>query len=894
MRSLSDLTSADRILIVAPHPDDESLAAGGLIQRAVAAGARVRVLFASNGDQNPWPQRVWERRLRIGSEDGWRWGKLRRGEALRALAVLGVPEAEARFLEFPDQGFTSALLRGQQPLLEAIACQLREFVPTWLVAPSPGDRHPDHSALAVMVALAVRRSDLTPEVLHYVIHQPRQASGLPGEALALSAREQEVKREAILTHRSQMLLSRRRFLRFAGPQETFFRSAFPGEPHGLSVSSSAGSLRIACESELAASMGGKLLLVSGDASSALRWEIDLPPHSRSVPVRDVAAGEVVGFARVRRFAGRIEVRISGRGLPPGGTVFLRFGAPGAPAAWREIQVQLKSASPSPPEVRPGFAPAGRLSFAWTLAAIVPLLALAAFFAQDFFRPWTDIVDYNGAVWSQAAHNILRAGLLSTVGASSGFYFGPLPIPPSGYYLHHPPLLHLSLTFLFHLFGEHEWVARLLPIAASLGTAVLLWLLVAHCSDRRTATFSVFLFACMPMELHYGQMVNFEPVVLLLIMAGLLGLRYWHASGAERWKWLALAAFLAGLWVDWAMYIFVLVLCAYWFSRPDPRTRRLAWFLLACCLAFGVLYLIRIQILRPDAWHDLTHTFFKRLGGSQSNVRFTEFQWLQRIGGNLTTEYLPVAWLLALIGAIILFRPRQQRPGLKFLRLSCLLIAVTDLIFVGAFQNDSYIHRYIAFYFLVPVAILAGVALSQAVDWLRGWSSASRPLRGLATAAFCAALALGAFSGLSAAARLKTQFRILDIRAAEPGDLIPDLGEAIQQHFPPDTQILCNFLPSYGPQLGYYAQRTLLNNLADFSSWEPHLATRRDLRLGGIIWLNSHQAEDIVAHLPPGTKDFLKIDDVPFCVWKPVTAASAPPAKAFKTLKSLPGNSSLRG
>jgi len=38
-------TAEDRILIIAPHPDDEVLACGGLIQQAVAVGADVRVIF---------------------------------------------------------------------------------------------------------------------------------------------------------------------------------------------------------------------------------------------------------------------------------------------------------------------------------------------------------------------------------------------------------------------------------------------------------------------------------------------------------------------------------------------------------------------------------------------------------------------------------------------------------------------------------------------------------------------------------------------------------------------------------------------------------------------------------------------------------------------------------
>ena len=72
------MTAKDRLLILAPHPDDESLATGGLIQRAVKAGAKVRVLFATDGDNNPWPQRFVERKLQISYTDRARWGRRRR------------------------------------------------------------------------------------------------------------------------------------------------------------------------------------------------------------------------------------------------------------------------------------------------------------------------------------------------------------------------------------------------------------------------------------------------------------------------------------------------------------------------------------------------------------------------------------------------------------------------------------------------------------------------------------------------------------------------------------------------------------------------------------------------------------------------------------------------
>ena len=55
-----------RVMVIAPHPDDETLATGGLLQEAVAAASAVRVVYITDGDNNPWPQRVMERRLRTG------------------------------------------------------------------------------------------------------------------------------------------------------------------------------------------------------------------------------------------------------------------------------------------------------------------------------------------------------------------------------------------------------------------------------------------------------------------------------------------------------------------------------------------------------------------------------------------------------------------------------------------------------------------------------------------------------------------------------------------------------------------------------------------------------------------------------------------------------------
>jgi LmbE family N-acetylglucosaminyl deacetylase len=120
MNQTLDLNAGDRVLAVAVHPDDETLAAGGLIQRARDTAAAVRIVFITSGDDNPWPQRFLEKRWRIGSDDRARWAARRQREALAALRRLGVDSDNAVFLGLPDQGLTGCLLGGDPTVVTAL------------------------------------------------------------------------------------------------------------------------------------------------------------------------------------------------------------------------------------------------------------------------------------------------------------------------------------------------------------------------------------------------------------------------------------------------------------------------------------------------------------------------------------------------------------------------------------------------------------------------------------------------------------------------------------------------------------------------------------------------------------------------------------------------------
>ena len=124
------LQGAGRMVVVSPHPDDEVLGCGGLIQAALAARLPVTVVSVTDGeacypDQLQWP--------------GERLRRVRRSELHLALARLGGTVAVTA-LALADGGVTQAEERLQEQLQHLL--QPGDLV----LAPWEHDGHPDHDA----------------------------------------------------------------------------------------------------------------------------------------------------------------------------------------------------------------------------------------------------------------------------------------------------------------------------------------------------------------------------------------------------------------------------------------------------------------------------------------------------------------------------------------------------------------------------------------------------------------------------------------------------------------------------------------------------------------------------------------------------------------------------
>lgn len=144
---------AERVLVIAPHPDDEVFGCGGAILRHVAAGAAVTVRIWTRGDYGAAP------------EDKADYVATRQRECLAAAQVLGYGTPE--FGDADDR----SLVYGE-PLVHEILALIDRTQADLVYAPSVMEMHPDHRVLGMACVEAVRRRGSALRIAQYEIGMP--------------------------------------------------------------------------------------------------------------------------------------------------------------------------------------------------------------------------------------------------------------------------------------------------------------------------------------------------------------------------------------------------------------------------------------------------------------------------------------------------------------------------------------------------------------------------------------------------------------------------------------------------------------------------------------------------------------------------------------------------
>ncbi len=212
--ALPPLDAATSLLVVAPHPDDETLCCAGVIQRVVRAGGRASVVWITSGDASFLDLLLIEKSLARSAARQRDLAARRMREARAAAALLGVARDRQLFLGYPDRGvlelltghhdsayisrftaaaavpYPDALFPGHPytgaSLERDFAAVLARVHPTLVLAPSPRDSHPDHRAAALLTLRAMASRGELSAVRCWIVHggegwpSPRELSpGLP-------------------------------------------------------------------------------------------------------------------------------------------------------------------------------------------------------------------------------------------------------------------------------------------------------------------------------------------------------------------------------------------------------------------------------------------------------------------------------------------------------------------------------------------------------------------------------------------------------------------------------------------------------------------------------------------------------------------------------------------
>ncbi len=196
-----------RILIFAPHNDDETLGTAGVIQLAKKFGADIQIVIATNGDGYMFATMEDFRKVFPKPGDYIRLGNLRQNESIAAMESLGIKPQQLAFLSYPDRGspaewetswdcdkpyrspYTETNHSPYQltynptssycgsDYLNDIKQIITNFRPDIVFYPHGEDVHPDHWGLSnfVRLALAVIRleqPEFAPVEYQYLVHRP--------------------------------------------------------------------------------------------------------------------------------------------------------------------------------------------------------------------------------------------------------------------------------------------------------------------------------------------------------------------------------------------------------------------------------------------------------------------------------------------------------------------------------------------------------------------------------------------------------------------------------------------------------------------------------------------------------------------------------------------------
>ena len=426
--------------------------------------------------------------------------------------------------------------------------------------------------------------------------------------------------------------------------------------------------------------------------------------------------------------------------------------------------------------------------------------------------------------------------------------GHWPNTPLRFYSHHPPLMPLTIALSYKFFGQGDWQTRLPAAICTIGSTLLLYLLLKQYNPQ-AALYASVIFASLPMTLYYGGQPEFlnPQFVFLLLLTTAAFFRFYSTPTLKSLLFLCTTFTLAAS-TDWPAFDLVPLATIYFLLKHKfIHWPLLLLFILFSTLIFFSLY-AQIVLASTHDWSWMLEQLRTRTIGTTPTQRISVLKWLHQAWTyNHEHHTIPIL-LLSTIWLLLTIANRKSKienPPTLFL-----LLFATLHLFIG--RQGSYSHAWWWWPLTPFLALSSALAIIQLIRLL--------PARAKLPAHSLTVLLLILFATINLKSTLPHLLDPVLTSANQPYDG-PTLALAVRFASPDlNTPVILISADSH-PSLWYYADRPikfniwsidelnrrLTDNTADLPFYFQQECPARPI---AVIFpkLYSNAAKDLLAHL----------------------------------------------
>ncbi|OGM24886.1 hypothetical protein A3D00_05070 [Candidatus Woesebacteria bacterium RIFCSPHIGHO2_02_FULL_38_9] len=406
--------------------------------------------------------------------------------------------------------------------------------------------------------------------------------------------------------------------------------------------------------------------------------------------------------------------------------------------------------------------------------------------KNLNKPFWGIHDWNGARYGNIARNYVRYGYFTTKFSQ---------IENGGVYTHYPPMLPILISFSYKFFRVNEWATRLVPVLATSGLIIIIYLIGRTIFSNKIGLTASLLALATPMIRYYGKNPVHEPLALFFASLAFLGAAKFTKKKNTGWNLILIGIVLTSL-TNWSSVFLVLAITLILVGKVSHKEIIKLWIinLSLILLHFLSIYLVTGSFFGGGILDSLIQR--TSLGGASSQTKFSLFEFINRVrlwSSNLFTISLLVT---SFIGTYFVFKSRTSFVK-RFVFGTFIYCAGYPLVFL----NATFIHEYFIFYLVLPISLLASFGLSKIFEKKTLWLLTS--------------IALIALVWFERARYMKA------LEVSNIDGLAVQIGKELNQKVLKDEQVLIEpyaFAASRLPHLSFYSDRKITLDRNSSYNW----------------------------------------------------------------------------